>query len=101
MEPMHERERLFVASSIIHTDTNSPPPMQNGTSGEPQCASWDFDLKRMHSVLTINYIAIILLHKTTYLLHRLDNRGMCDGRSEWRHCDLQLQPPHKLCNPCG
>ena len=62
---MHERERLFATSSTIHTCTNSPSPMQNGTSGELQCASWDFDLKRMHScthVLTINYIVIILLN---------------------------------------
>ena len=28
----------------------SSPSMQNGTSGELQCASWDFDLKRMHLV---------------------------------------------------
>ena len=36
--------------------------MQNGTSGEPQCASWDFDMKRMHLVLTISYIVMILLN---------------------------------------
>ena len=31
----------------------------------------------------------------------MDNRGMCDSRSKWKCCDLQLQPPHQLCNPCG
>ena len=39
----------MITSIIITTCTNSPS-MQNGTSGEPQCASWDFDLKRTHLV---------------------------------------------------
>ena len=42
-----------------------------------------------------NSVALCLLH------YRVDNRGMCGSRSEWRCCDLQLQPPHQLCNPRG
>ena len=44
--------------------------MQDGTSGEPQCASWDFDLKRMHLVLSLSaaykLIVIILFN---HLIH--------------------------------
>ena len=41
--------------------------MQNGTSGEPQCASWDFNLTRMHLVLPISlllsyFLTIPLIH---------------------------------------
>jgi len=45
----------------------------------------------------------------SFVLHRLDYWGMWDS-IEWRMwrsnergmcCDVQLQPPHQLCNPCG
>jgi len=55
----------------------------------------DMYMPRMHSNPSIT---IFILY-----IHRVDNRRLCDWSvtSEWKCCDLQLQPSHQLCNYCG
>ena len=45
---------LLQESKYIVIEMYCISSVQNVTSGRPRCASWDFDLKRMHSLLTID-----------------------------------------------
>ena len=47
---------------VIHTCTLYDSPIQNVTSEQPECASWDFDLKRMYIILVSqDYLTCIKL----------------------------------------